>query len=131
MPDAQADDDVDLGLLVVEQPGLEDRIADRLVRALLHLQCIGNADRGLVHRADLAEHGVRPQAMRLQDLDEEPRFFDQADARRDADLLRADAVGEGIQRIWVKISRIIGLERIELSLQGCDPCSLPLTYRPF
>jgi hypothetical protein len=33
--------------------------------------------------------------VRLEDFDKNPRFLNQADARRDADAFRADAIGEG------------------------------------
>src|SRR5208337_1284722 len=69
--------------------------ADRLIRAFLHLQLVGNADLGLVDRPDFAAHGVRFQAVRLEDFDEDPRLADGPDARSDADAFGADAFGEG------------------------------------
>ena len=90
MPDAQADHDVEIGLVRVQQARLEDRVAAALGAARFHLHLLGEADRGLVDRADLAEHRVRLEAAQPQHLGEAPRLLDQADAGGDADALRAD-----------------------------------------
>ena len=89
---AKSDYNIEVGLLLVEELCLHDRVAHYLARYAGVF--LGNTDVGLVHRADLTADAVNFKAVELQDPCEDSAFLDKTNAGRNADLLCAYLVCE-------------------------------------